>query len=75
MFDLNGLVKQIGSKMLDDAIKELPTGVKFNLNPIRDLVLEHKKPNSIFDVVELTGKKYRREVMVFDDKNKNFVQY
>ena len=74
MFELKDVLKQIGTRMVKSAFNELPSSVKINLDPIKDYILESKKPSSN-DVVQVTGKRYRKQVMVFEDQSKNYNQY
>lgn len=72
---LGGILKQVGGKLVKDITDHIPDTVRIKLDPVKDYLLENKKPKSIGDFVEVTGKAYRKEVMTFNDPNKNYHQY
>ena len=75
MINLEEILRDAGRRFVSNVFDELPSSVKVNLDPIRDYLLESKKPESIHDIVELSGKKYRKQVMEFIDDRYNYNQY
>lgn len=73
--NLDGILRDVGRRFVSNVFNELPSSVKVNLDPIRDYLLESKKPDSIHDIVQLSGKKYRKQVMEFTDDRYNYNQY
>lgn len=73
--NLDGILRDVGRRFVSNVFNELPSTVKVNLDPIRDYLLESKKPDSIHDIVQLSGKKYRKQVMEFTDDRYNYNQY
>lgn len=73
--NLDGILRDVGRRFVSNVFNELPSSVKVNLDPIRDYLLESKKPDSIHDIIQLSGKKYRKQVMEFTDDRYNYNQY
>lgn len=67
---------RLGKKILRDIVEEIPSTFKIKFDPIKDYFLkeETKKPDRR-DLIEVTGKQYRKQVMVFKDSDKNYTQY
>jgi hypothetical protein len=73
--DLERFIRDVGRRFATNVFNELPSTIKVNIDPIRDYLLDSKKPDSVHDIVEFSGKKYRKRVMEFTDDRYNYNQY
>lgn len=77
---MNALVKDIltsvGKKFLKDAIDIIPSKIELDFDNVKNFLLEkdQKKPD-LRSIMSVSGKSYRKQVMVFDDDKYNKSQY
>lgn len=66
------------NKIVSTAMDFIPNNINLNLDPVRDYLMNYKSSNPqprLDQIVQVTGRPYRKQVMEFKDPKYNYNQY